>query len=704
VHISPPHLRVSDVIGPAQAYQGRPTDIGFTLASDGASDATGFAIGLMLVPQGGSLTTTSYQAALIEGVSLKAGCTIQVRHGDVVFSSSDGCYVWPGAVVQDVVPPNAVDPRKAPPGIYNAGVIADITNLVLPRLGRDTNHLMAPTTTTIQLPLPDFSILAGDINAPTSALAGSQVLVERNIRNIGVSSATATYGYFLNLNNSPNVLEVNQGGIPIPVALPTGELTYAPKVVLDFPGNGQSEDRGADVLLIPSTISPPAGARYTLSLVLDPTNNVVELDRSNNMAGVGPITVTRTDLAIGSANPPSALLDVPYSFSFSATGGFGAYSWSILAGALPAGMAMTPDGVLSGTPNALGTSNLLIEVSSGGQSQTASVSFTVAPPSGPLQLIKSGLELPPATVGQVYAAQLAAQGGTPPYSWTATQSSLPDGLNLSPSGLLSGTPTKDALTTKGAAVIAVTVTDQAGNTKFDTYLLEIVGPGDLVITTTDIPPQQVNQPWLLDLSASGCKGTDPNSPWCHWTIPAGQILPAGLQLATQGKGATSVGHLSGTLTQSGIWFFEVQVTDDNAHLATRHYRLQVGGSVLTLPGQTLEPAKVGQSYSAQLTGPSGVTVSWLLYSGNLPPGLNLTSAGEINGTVAANAGIRTYAFTVSAQDSQGNESLLAQAIEVLPESVVAKSGCSTGGGGLMPFGLLGLGLLLGRRRKTPAPG
>src|SRR4029077_136058 len=273
------------------------------------------------------------------------------------------------------------------------------------------------------------------------------------------------------------------------------------------------------------------------------------LARANNMAGVGPITVTRTDLAIGSANPPSALPGVPYSFSFSATGGFGAYSWSILAGALPAGMTMTPDGVLSGTPTTLGSWALLVEVSSGGQAQVASVTFTVAPPSGPLQLIKSGLELPPATVGEVYGSQLAAQGGTPPYSWTGTQSSLPDGLNLSPSGLLSGTPTKNALTTKGAAVIAVTVTDQAGNTKFATYLLESVGPGDLVITTTDIPPQQVNQPWLLDLSASGCKGTDPNSPWCHWTIPSGQILPAGLQLATQGKGATSVGHLSGTLTQ-----------------------------------------------------------------------------------------------------------------------------------------------------------
>jgi MYXO-CTERM domain-containing protein len=142
------------------------------------------------------------------------------------------------------------------------------------------------------------------------------------------------------------------------------------------------------------------------------------------------------------------------------------------------------------------------------------------------------------------------------------------------------------------------------------------------------------------------------------------------------------------------------VTDDNAHLATRHFRLQVGGSFLTLPQQTLDPAIAGKSYSAQLTGPSGVTVTWLLYSGNLPPGLNLGSDGSITGIVDAKAGIRTYAFTVSAQDSQGDESLLAQAIAVQAPLVTAKGGCSTGGRELMPFGMLGLGLFLVRRRRT----
>jgi Bacterial Ig-like domain (group 2) len=64
--------------------------------------------------------------------------------------------------------------------------------------------------------------------------------------------------------------------------------------------------------------------------------------------------------------------------------------------------------------------------------------------------------LPGGTAGVAYAAtQLNATGGLPPYSWTAT-SGLPNGLTLSPSGVLSGTPTAS-----GSFTIAVQVNDSA---------------------------------------------------------------------------------------------------------------------------------------------------------------------------------------------------------------------------------------------------
>ena len=62
--------------------------------------------------------------------------------------------------------------------------------------------------------------------------------------------------------------------------------------------------------------------------------------------------------------------------------------------------------------------------------------------------------LPGGTVGVTYAQVLAATGGTPPYTWTAT--GVPAGLTLSSSGTFSGTPTAS-----GTETIAVTVTDSS---------------------------------------------------------------------------------------------------------------------------------------------------------------------------------------------------------------------------------------------------
>src|ERR1700680_879145 len=61
--------------------------------------------------------------------------------------------------------------------------------------------------------------------------------------------------------------------------------------------------------------------------------------------------------------------------------------------------------------------------------------------------------LPTATVGVSYSVQLNATGGVSPYTWTAN-TSLPAGLSLSQSGLISGTPTQ-----AGSSVSSITVRD-----------------------------------------------------------------------------------------------------------------------------------------------------------------------------------------------------------------------------------------------------
>ncbi len=123
-------------------------------------------------------------------------------------------------------------------------------------------------------------------------------------------------------------------------------------------------------------------------------------------------------------------------------------------GTLPKGVTFS-GGKISGVPKNKGTFQVLLTASNGiGTNATQIFTITV------VSFGVTTTSLPPATVGTPYSQQLNAQGGLPPYKWKAVASTLPAGLLLSKTGLLSGTPT-----TPGNYTISVTVTDKTTPTK-----------------------------------------------------------------------------------------------------------------------------------------------------------------------------------------------------------------------------------------------
>jgi N-acetylneuraminic acid mutarotase len=77
----------------------------------------------------------------------------------------------------------------------------------------------------------------------------------------------------------------------------------------------------------------------------------------NQSSGCGAITINPATLFSGFVNSS-------YSQTLTATGGTAPYSFSVIQGALPPGLGLSPGGVLSGTPSATGTYNFTVRATS----------------------------------------------------------------------------------------------------------------------------------------------------------------------------------------------------------------------------------------------------------------------------------------------------------------------------------------------------
>ena len=195
----------------------------------------------------------------------------------------------------------------------------------------------------------------------------------------------------------------------------------------------------------------------TNNMALVPTNNGkidayasgtthLILDIFGYFAPLPPLSVTTTSL-------PGGTINVPYSSTLAASGGEPPYVWSVIGGSLPPGLGLSSAGVISGTPIAGGVYNVTVQVADT-LANTASKMLTITIQTG--SLVITTTQLPAGTVQVPYSATLGASGGTLPYAWSIISGTLPIGLSLSSSGVISGTPT-----VAGASNFTVQVQDSS---------------------------------------------------------------------------------------------------------------------------------------------------------------------------------------------------------------------------------------------------
>ena len=258
---------------------------------------------------------------------------------------------------------------------------------------------------------------------------------------------------------------------------------------------------------------------------------------------------------------------------------------------LPPGIALSPDGTLSGTPTATGQFFFTLRaVDSVGNVATRGFGISIYPPG-----VTPPLNLPlgptfTLAIGSL-VQQLSATGGAPPYHYSLTPGAavvpgmrVQDGPPL-PIGFTATGGYLGVLATGGAYNTSICVTDSAGNI-LDRALTLNVSP--LRILSDSNPPRPtVGQPYSFTLTPYGGSGT------YSWSISSSNFLPAGLSL-------DALGRISGIPTAPGNYFTNITLTDPVSSLSvTQGFSLIVNPFSITTNG-VLPQATVGTPYSRRV--------------------------------------------------------------------------------------------------------
>ncbi|HRD48252.1 MAG TPA: Ig-like domain-containing protein [Candidatus Contendobacter sp.] len=303
---------------------------------------------------------------------------------------------------------------------------------------------------------------------------------------------------------------------------------------------------------------------------------------------------TTTDsLKISTTTLPGATAGTFYTALLEATGGKKPYTWSILSGALPGGLSLDPStGVLSGTPNASGTSNFVVKVTDGaGATSLVNLALVVVAKGG-------GDSGGPATASvtlKTSSPQLNSSG-TPPVTLTATvrdsnnviiagktvdiipmaASSPPAPENCnSTSYQLRFIPRSDADKTPAVTDASGTVKAELttgsdptlrcigmvavsdGVTSTPVTWVQVAGTG-IQITGPDTAILNQNPPPVLTLKLADSDGNPlANQPLTVSSTPAGRVSPASVTTGFNGQATVTVdvsqpGAVTVTVTGAGV--------------------------------------------------------------------------------------------------------------------------------------------------------
>jgi hypothetical protein len=317
----------------------------------------------------------------------------------------------------------------------------------------------------------------------------------------------------------------------------------------------------------------------------------------------------------------------------------GCTSMTVSSGAFPPGLGMDSEGRIRGTPTTAGSYPFYVTVAWSNNAPcitqpSSDRKFIINVGQGVQRLFVATSSLPEANLGQAYTAPALTVSSGSVSSWTLAGGSLPPGLNLASSGVISGTPTAPG---------TYTFTVQAnGSPNSDTKQLSIFVLAPLEVQALNgakapangwTSKSTVNQTLTTGVKAVGGRG--PYKFAAEGALPPGITLDAG------------TGSLTGAGTTAGRFDTQIVVTDATGAKATVSWRFTILPLLQFVKGKGLPGGTVDQVYSARIpvSGKDARTAQFAV-SGKIPPGLELDDTGRLTGVLlkAGTYRIRVFAF------------------------------------------------------------
>lgn len=307
----------------------------------------------------------------------------------------------------------------------------------------------------------------------------------------------------------------------------------------------------------------------------------------------------------------------------------GAYvTWT--ASGLPSGLSLGRlTGILSGTPSEAGYFKFTVTASSGSYTATKEFTITIIPSLN----ITTDSVLPSGVRGVYYSVTLECDASdSDSVTWTRTNGSLPSGLTLSSSGVISGTPSSSG-TFSFTVRASLDGTDYTDSKEF---YITIASSFSIITTSADLGYARMSQYYSYNLETNA-----EDSDNVLWSITGGS-LPDGITLASYS------GRIYGTPTTAGYYTFTVRAISGGL-TAEKELGLMVRPALSIITSSDLPDGIINKPYSQDIEtdAEAGNPIEWSFVSGKLPDGISFdVSSGMLYGTPTKTG---TFTFTIGAK-------------------------------------------------------